>query len=568
MAAPRYNTYVGMRYVPIFDGEWDRTKTYEPLTIVSYQGNSYTSRTFIPVGMDINNTEYWALTGNYNAQVEYYRQETARVAEEILEYEKVFDTVSDMIDDTTLEEGMSCKTLGFYSINDGGGTVYNIRELGESETADEATVITLDNGLVAEIITNSAVINIKTVGAKAGDNTFDNAVVLQKAMTYLYAKYPCTNMSGGHMRGGGTIYIPSGLYYFLTGQIDLNGYFNLKIEGDNKGNSILVNSNTYLFHNASQNTMGLYAKDITVLNNGLISSIYAWDYTFENCRFFNIQPETNAFAIRLYLTVNVKFIRCTFYNCKAGAELSGNAGVGPSTSVLFESCWFAHCSEYGLVASFTNNKIVTLWIKNSIFEYNGTGIMLQGNASNESVAALQNLHFEGNTNTVKINYFTAYLYDLLLPDNEVVKINALSSLNSVTGFLPESTDLVYQNNSGHIRIRFNDGTRVDTSSGAYYEAIYASGAQVVFERFGNEYLLRLVGADATAMQDFFANCKQYLPTTYLRTVVGDSASSSAVLLSMRNADLSVIQLSPWSVITTYTLHGSVTFPTASVNYKD
>ena len=81
MATPKYNTYVGMRYVPIFDGEWDRTKTYEPLTIVSYQGNSYTSRTFIPAGTDINNTEYWALTGNYNAQVEYYRQETAEVRE-------------------------------------------------------------------------------------------------------------------------------------------------------------------------------------------------------------------------------------------------------------------------------------------------------------------------------------------------------------------------------------------------------------------------------------------------------------------------------------------------------
>lgn len=67
--------YIGARYVPIFDGAWDNTKEYEPLIIVSYQGNSYTSRTYVPTGIDITNETYWALTGNYNAQVEAYREE-------------------------------------------------------------------------------------------------------------------------------------------------------------------------------------------------------------------------------------------------------------------------------------------------------------------------------------------------------------------------------------------------------------------------------------------------------------------------------------------------------------
>ena len=67
--------YIGARYVPIFDGDWDNTKDYDPLVIVSYQGNSYTSRTFVPAGTAITNETYWALTGNYNAQVEAYRQE-------------------------------------------------------------------------------------------------------------------------------------------------------------------------------------------------------------------------------------------------------------------------------------------------------------------------------------------------------------------------------------------------------------------------------------------------------------------------------------------------------------
>lgn len=70
-------TYTGMRYVPVFADppEWSSANSYEPLEIVIHEGNSYTSKTFVPVGIDISNSAYWALTGNYNAQVEQYRQQ-------------------------------------------------------------------------------------------------------------------------------------------------------------------------------------------------------------------------------------------------------------------------------------------------------------------------------------------------------------------------------------------------------------------------------------------------------------------------------------------------------------
>jgi len=79
--------YIGARYVPIFGRkdetsiEWDNTKPYEPLTIVLYQGNSFTSRQYVPEGVEITNQEFWAITGNYNAQVEQYRRETAQAKE-------------------------------------------------------------------------------------------------------------------------------------------------------------------------------------------------------------------------------------------------------------------------------------------------------------------------------------------------------------------------------------------------------------------------------------------------------------------------------------------------------
>lgn len=73
--------YIGARYVPMFADpiEWDNTRAYEPLIIVLYQGNSYTTRQYTPAGIEITNEEFWAETGNYNAQIEAYRNEVKEV---------------------------------------------------------------------------------------------------------------------------------------------------------------------------------------------------------------------------------------------------------------------------------------------------------------------------------------------------------------------------------------------------------------------------------------------------------------------------------------------------------
>lgn len=95
--------YIGARYVPLFGRkdedsiEWDNTAPYEPLTIVLYQGNSYTSRQFVPVGVEITNQEFWALTGNYNAQIEQYRREVQAISEQLTSISDSVDTISDAL---------------------------------------------------------------------------------------------------------------------------------------------------------------------------------------------------------------------------------------------------------------------------------------------------------------------------------------------------------------------------------------------------------------------------------------------------------------------------------------
>ena len=82
--------YVGARYVPKFADpvEWQANTSYEAMVIVTYNNASYTSKVPVPptVGNPAENSKYWALTGNYNAQVEQYRQETENYNAQVEEY--------------------------------------------------------------------------------------------------------------------------------------------------------------------------------------------------------------------------------------------------------------------------------------------------------------------------------------------------------------------------------------------------------------------------------------------------------------------------------------------------
>lgn len=77
--------YIGSRYVPIFADpiEWDNRRSYEPLTIVTYNNESYTSRCYVGPGIDITNVRYWAKTGAYNAQVEQYKSEVKDLSSQV-----------------------------------------------------------------------------------------------------------------------------------------------------------------------------------------------------------------------------------------------------------------------------------------------------------------------------------------------------------------------------------------------------------------------------------------------------------------------------------------------------
>ena len=111
------NVYVGHRYVPKIFGEWDNTKIYEPLSIVQYQGASYTSRQSVPAGVEITNDDYWAVTGNYNAQVEQYRQDVVQYQNEVNNFKDDLNAKNEALREKY--DGFGLDPIDFGAVGDG-----------------------------------------------------------------------------------------------------------------------------------------------------------------------------------------------------------------------------------------------------------------------------------------------------------------------------------------------------------------------------------------------------------------------------------------------------------------
>ena len=175
------NVYVGHRYKPKMFGEWDNTQIYEPLSIVQYQGNSFTSRQYVPVGVELTNEEFWASTGNYNAQVEQYRQDVVKVKSDLNEKASINDlskrkyqakNVSEMKSLTNLKIGDLISTSGYLTTNDNGSGDY-IVVAANTYSGNEGYHFNLENGLQVALIHNNKV-NIHQFGA-IGDGIQDDS---------------------------------------------------------------------------------------------------------------------------------------------------------------------------------------------------------------------------------------------------------------------------------------------------------------------------------------------------------------------------------------------------------
>ena len=95
-----------------------------------------------------------------------------------------FNTVADMKQATNLVNGSTAKTLGYHTINDGGGALYKIRNIENSDVVDEANIISIQNNLVAEL-NEKKLINPIMFGAY-GDGIHDDHLALIKVIKFAF----------------------------------------------------------------------------------------------------------------------------------------------------------------------------------------------------------------------------------------------------------------------------------------------------------------------------------------------------------------------------------------------
>lgn len=141
-----------------------------------------------------------------------------------------FDTVADMKLATNLINGSYAKTLGYYSVNDDGGANYKIRTKEESDVPDDMFLIAIGSTLVAELILDNP-LNLKTIGLKSDDNTFDNSTILNSVLNDTdYSNY--------------NFYVPNGTYYLLNSVSITRNCDGFILKGNGHVSDGVINSGT------------------------------------------------------------------------------------------------------------------------------------------------------------------------------------------------------------------------------------------------------------------------------------------------------------------------------------
>ena len=199
-----------------------------------------------------------------------------------------YNSIADMKASTNLIDGSTAQTLGYYSYNDGGGAIYKIREILNTDVVDDQYIVAIGSGnLIAELIINDGSLNIKSIGGKPDDNTFDNSLIISKAITKAITD-----------KNYSTIYLPSGYYYCST-PIDFTDtdIYSINIVGDSQnyrgtdtGTVIEYtgSNDTYLFNFDVFNRSSI--KDINIVGtnrNNILSINEAYFSTIENVQMGN-----------------------------------------------------------------------------------------------------------------------------------------------------------------------------------------------------------------------------------------------------------------------------------------
>ena len=312
-----------------------------------------------------------------SAEAEYVDTSDGESVEEKLNKKPYyFNNVAEMKSNNKLKSGDLVTTLGYYAANDGGNASYLVRNKTQGDVQDNGSIHFLNNNLVAELVIENDIVNVKCFGPKI-NILYDSTEKLQNAIDYAV------------LNGIKNIYLPCGTYYISkikiankvatansinlygenmyntilnsiasninnTGLIDFSNCMQCSIHDiglrGNKGN----NSNVFdgLYVNSSERMTGVSLYNITCMHftgNGFYinsQNHYIMDTYMDNC-VIALNNENGLYMDRM---TDSKISNCTFYQNKKN-------GVVVSQS----SNHFLNCKSYlnGIYDGVTTDSTIT-----------------------------------------------------------------------------------------------------------------------------------------------------------------------------------------------------------------
>ena len=240
-----------------------------------------------------------------------------------------FNDVASMKVSPNLTNGSYAKTLGYLSINDGGGATYKIRTKTNADVIDEGSIINISETLVAELIIENKV-NVLNFGYTMEEVTYDERTSnvknitdgLKNAITYLITRETNKGNDGGTI--GVQIYFPDDFYY-IDDTINLNNQ-EISLLGDSPAlkrvnfriggfrQKILTNVDGAVFSNGQIHFRGLNFENILTTNTNETIFSSAKVNSMQFCHANNYECVMNNIGGVATIDSNY-FLNCRKYFC-------------------------------------------------------------------------------------------------------------------------------------------------------------------------------------------------------------------------------------------------------------
>lgn len=372
------------------------------------------------------------ITDEINAKLDDMIPEITELLLNYTSLEKVFDTVADMVADTTLVDGAKCRTLGSITLNDGNGAEFII-----TDTASTTDVqIQLDNDLYATLINTNDFITLDASNFEAvlcNDTQKDFKNYFIKGEINLDHAVTIKNLRWSTIRG--------------------DGFYRTKITIACESGGILFEDSTYnIFEDITFMSNTTNTENNWVAGDGdyIIKLKNARTFTFNNCYF----RYANKDAIVITHSWLTTFNKCYFNdNYRYAINIDYSDSVQPNT--IINNCFINNSHEAGILV-----QTPQVYIKDSVLQSSNHGHIIIDSTDLD----LYNIEISGNDMEISgdkpdIIFKGSHDIEYVTIKQNVMANNAQGNLTKIIdldNFTGNMTFLEYKQNKNYYKNGFVD----------------------------------------------------------------------------------------------------------------